>query len=202
MALARLTQDRAANAECGSSPPGCRPAYPFTRAPGAAYAGMISDGVIDAGDSRRHGRDRCRRHRSDAGRGRQRTAPAGLTKPNVVRRPCLTLYLSARCRIEIMKTDIIKQIGKVLPMLAALTAATVALGEESKNGESMCVKQKDGISVHSERAEDGQAVLQHAEQRSQRDTEAEAELTPIFLTAVAAKDDEPFHGQEDAAVRR
>ena len=43
-----------------------------------------------------------------------------------------------------MKTNIIKQVGKVLPILAALTVATVALGEESKKDESMCVKQKDG----------------------------------------------------------
>ena len=43
-----------------------------------------------------------------------------------------------------MKTNIIKQIGKVLPLIAALTIATVAFGEDAKKDESMCVKQKDG----------------------------------------------------------
>ena len=43
-----------------------------------------------------------------------------------------------------MKTNIIRQLGKVLPVLAALTLATVAFGEDSKKDESMCVKQKDG----------------------------------------------------------
>ena len=43
-----------------------------------------------------------------------------------------------------MKTNIIKQIGRVLPVLAALTVATVAFGADAKKDESMCVKQKDG----------------------------------------------------------
>jgi hypothetical protein len=43
-----------------------------------------------------------------------------------------------------MKTNIIKQIGKVLPIFAALAVATVALGEDAKKNETMCVKQKDG----------------------------------------------------------
>lgn len=42
-----------------------------------------------------------------------------------------------------MKTNIIQQMGKVLPVLAALTVATSAPGEDKKD-ESMCVKQKDG----------------------------------------------------------
>ncbi len=46
-----------------------------------------------------------------------------------------------------MKTNIIKQIGKALPVLAALTVASIALGEGSKKDESMCVKQKDGSYV-------------------------------------------------------
>ena len=43
-----------------------------------------------------------------------------------------------------MKTNMIKRIGKVLPVLAALTVASIALAEGSKKDESMCVKQKDG----------------------------------------------------------
>ena len=43
-----------------------------------------------------------------------------------------------------MKTNIIKRIGKALPVFAALTLATVAFGEGSKKEETMCVKQKDG----------------------------------------------------------
>ena len=43
-----------------------------------------------------------------------------------------------------MKTNIINRIGTVLPVLAALTVATVALGQDGKKDESMCVKQKDG----------------------------------------------------------
>jgi len=41
-----------------------------------------------------------------------------------------------------MKTNIIRRIGKTLPLLAALAVASVALGADTK--ESMCVKQKDG----------------------------------------------------------
>lgn len=41
-----------------------------------------------------------------------------------------------------MKANIIKQIGNALPLLAALTIATIALGADSK--ESMCAKQKNG----------------------------------------------------------
>lgn len=41
-----------------------------------------------------------------------------------------------------MKRNIIRQIGRTLPLLAALAVATVALGAEAK--ENMCVKQKDG----------------------------------------------------------
>ena len=43
-----------------------------------------------------------------------------------------------------MTTNTIKQIGKMLPIIAALAVTTVALGEDSKKDESMCVKQKDG----------------------------------------------------------
>jgi len=43
-----------------------------------------------------------------------------------------------------MKTNIIKQIGKLLPVIAALTVGTVALGDGSKKDETMFVKQKDG----------------------------------------------------------
>lgn len=43
-----------------------------------------------------------------------------------------------------MNTNIIKQIGKVLPVLAALTLVSVSFGEDAKKDESMCVKQKDG----------------------------------------------------------
>ena len=43
-----------------------------------------------------------------------------------------------------MKTNVMKQIGKALPVLAALTLASAALGEGSKKGDTMCVKQKDG----------------------------------------------------------
>ena len=43
-----------------------------------------------------------------------------------------------------MKTDIIRQIRRVLAIVAAVTVATVALGEGSKKDETMCVKQKDG----------------------------------------------------------
>ena len=43
-----------------------------------------------------------------------------------------------------MKTNTIKQIGKLLPVIAALTVATVAFGAGSKKDETMCVKQKDG----------------------------------------------------------
>ncbi len=43
-----------------------------------------------------------------------------------------------------MKTNIIKQIGKLLPVIAALTVATVAFGADSQKEETMCVKQKDG----------------------------------------------------------
>ena len=56
----------------------------------------------------------------------------------------MTLHLSPRCRVEDMKTKIIRQIGKVRPVVAALTVATVALAEGSKKDETMCVKQKDG----------------------------------------------------------
>jgi hypothetical protein len=41
-----------------------------------------------------------------------------------------------------MKANIIRQIGRALPFLAAFSVATVALGADSK--ELMCVKQKDG----------------------------------------------------------
>lgn len=41
-----------------------------------------------------------------------------------------------------MKRNIIKQIGRTLPLLAALSVAAVAVGAETK--ETMCVKQKDG----------------------------------------------------------
>lgn len=41
-----------------------------------------------------------------------------------------------------MKPNIIKQIGRILPLLAALSVASVAVGAETK--ETMCVKQKDG----------------------------------------------------------
>ena len=41
-----------------------------------------------------------------------------------------------------MKRNIIRQIGRTLPLLAALAVATVAFGAETK--ENMCVKQKDG----------------------------------------------------------
>ena len=43
-----------------------------------------------------------------------------------------------------MKTNAIKPVGKLLPVLAALAVASIALGEGSKKDESMCVKQKDG----------------------------------------------------------
>ncbi len=43
-----------------------------------------------------------------------------------------------------MRINIIKQIGKALPVLAAFTVASIASGEGSKEDESMCVKQKDG----------------------------------------------------------
>ncbi len=43
-----------------------------------------------------------------------------------------------------MKTNMIKHIAKVLPVLTALTVASIALGEGAKKDESMCVKQKDG----------------------------------------------------------
>jgi hypothetical protein len=43
-----------------------------------------------------------------------------------------------------MTKNIIKRVGRVLPVLAALVVGTIALGEESKKDESMCVKQKDG----------------------------------------------------------
>jgi len=43
-----------------------------------------------------------------------------------------------------MKTNMIKRIGKALPVLAALTVASIALGDGFKKGETMCVKQKDG----------------------------------------------------------
>ena len=43
-----------------------------------------------------------------------------------------------------MKTNIIKQFAKVLPLIPALTVATVAFGQDTKKDESMCVKQKDG----------------------------------------------------------
>jgi hypothetical protein len=41
-----------------------------------------------------------------------------------------------------MKPYIIKPIGRVLPLLAALGLASVALGADTK--ETMCVKQKNG----------------------------------------------------------
>lgn len=41
-----------------------------------------------------------------------------------------------------MKRNIIKQIGRILPLLAALSIASVAVGAEPK--DTMCVKQKDG----------------------------------------------------------
>lgn len=41
-----------------------------------------------------------------------------------------------------MKRNIIKQIGRTLPLLAALCLASVVVGAETK--DTMCVKQKDG----------------------------------------------------------
>jgi len=41
-----------------------------------------------------------------------------------------------------MKTNIIRGIGKGLPLFAALAIANVALGADTK--ETMCVKQKNG----------------------------------------------------------
>ncbi len=43
-----------------------------------------------------------------------------------------------------MKENIIKKIGQVLPVIAALAVAIIAFGEGSKKDETMCVKQKDG----------------------------------------------------------
>lgn len=43
-----------------------------------------------------------------------------------------------------MTANIIKHIGRSLPLLAAITFGTVAFGAEAKKDESMCVKQNDG----------------------------------------------------------
>jgi len=41
-----------------------------------------------------------------------------------------------------MKTNLIKQIGRALPLLTALALTSIALGADAK--QSMCVKQNDG----------------------------------------------------------
>jgi len=72
------------------------------------------------------------------------TGPRELDPENFFRKEPLTLYLTPRCRLGDMTKNIIKHVGRVLPVLAALTIGTIALGAEAKKDESMCVKQKDG----------------------------------------------------------
>jgi hypothetical protein len=78
-----------------------------------------------------------------------------------------------------MKTNYIKQIGRVLPLLAALTIGTIALGAESKKDESMCVKQKDGTYLCKASSQKmDKPCLQHARQLAQGNAETETELSP------------------------